>query len=115
MKEGIVMSLLFNIAAVLMIAFSVSVISMLRKTNTRLKSVNIQEELSVLRKYSDGATSPQKVSSAVVSLFHAPYYFIHILTNKGENYDDQLQLRSYLSSLTDRNLKIINSIEGHYE
>lgn len=109
------MNLLFDAIAVLMIAFSVPIIRMLRKTKVRPKAVNVQENLSVLRKYFNEGTSPQEVSSAVTLLFRAPYYLIHILTNKGENYDDQKQLKSYTSSLTDKNIVLINSIEGHYE
>ena len=109
------MSLLFNIAAVLMIAFSVFVVLSFRKTDVRNRSVNVQEELSLLRKYFVGEISAKEISSSVTALFYAPYYLIHILANKGENYDDQKQLRSYTSSLTDKNLGLINSIEGHYE
>ena len=78
--------------------------------------VSVDDKLTILRDYvTHKSVSHREASEAIVALFVASYFLVHILTNKGENYDDSLQVERYKKSLTVVNLAIINSISGNYE
>ena len=90
----------------------------IRATNkiTNSNTVNKDNNLDTLRNYvADKNVSCKKTSLAVTSLLASSYFLVHILTNKGENYNDSMQAQSYKKSLTSENLEVINSIEGNYE
>lgn len=80
------------------------------------RKFSIEDSLSTLKDYCVRKNiSCEEISAAVITLFAVSYYLVHILTNKGENYDDSLQGDKYRKSLTPANLDVINSIRGDYE
>ena len=105
-----------NIFVILLfVLFSISVIRAINKIGS-FCTTDTEGKLNTLKDYVlCKNVSCKKTSFAATSLLVSSYFLIHLLPNKGENYNDSLQAESYQKSLTSKNLEVIDSVERNYE
>lgn len=81
------------------------------RTSNRWNDDRITQQLDILKTSLD----PAKKATAFVSLMSLSYVLVHILINKGNSYDDEIQSEKFKKSLTPQMIERLYSLEGKYE
>ena len=72
------------------------------------RQIEIDNNLSIL----NNETNANKLSNAIVELIRSSYILIHVLVNKGKNYDDEVQYARFMDYLTKDAVEKMKSLEG---
>lgn len=106
--------MILNILALVICVYSAAVIIIMIRL-ARQKIINsVSGDITpsdALRMFRNNEKfSPEEIACAAAVLVNVSYFSVHIQTNKGENYEDHVQKKSYTESLTPSNLRYINSL-----
>lgn len=80
--------------------------------NTDVSNVDsVEHELAVL----NGTLKASSKAAAFVKLMKLEYVLVHVMVNKGNSYDDEVQSERFQNSLTPDLMMRLNALEGKYE
>ena len=82
------------------------------RKNTDVSDVDsVEHELAVL----SGPVKAASKAAAFVKLMKLEYVLVHVMVNKGNSYDDEVQSERFQKSLTPDLMLRLNALEGKYE
>lgn len=77
-----------------------------KRSSGRVDSEKIEEFLNILRNDSN----VQNKAMAFIALMQSSYVLIHVLVNKGNNYDDKIQSKQFCSSLSPKRIQMLRKL-----
>ena len=81
---------------------------------TKKTPVEVRSNIVTAQELTD-AVEERVIAKKFALMLKSALILIHILINEGNKYDDEIQSRSFCSSLTTDVIHSLNSVEGKYE